>query len=133
MAKWKCEICGQEFDNYYAQGFNNKIYCPLCYFKQENIELKEELKKNKEDLREANKKILEYIDLLNTILDFDFFESQCPLNFGYVKNSNEDKAQDIFYNDNGAWCEKYCNDNYNKCWLKYFMELQRLNDEKEMK
>lgn len=43
MAKWKCEICGNEFENFHAQGFDNKIYCPLCYFKKENQELKLEL------------------------------------------------------------------------------------------
>lgn len=43
MAKWKCEICGNEFDNFHAQGFDNKIYCPLCYFKKENQELKKQL------------------------------------------------------------------------------------------
>lgn len=41
MAKWKCEICGNEFNNFHAQGFDNKIYCPLCYFKKENQELKQ--------------------------------------------------------------------------------------------
>lgn len=40
MSKWKCEICGAEFENFHAQGFDNKIYCPLCYFKKENQELK---------------------------------------------------------------------------------------------
>lgn len=44
MAKWKCEICGNEFDNFHAQGFDNRIYCPLCYFKKENQELKSQLK-----------------------------------------------------------------------------------------
>jgi len=39
----KCEICGNEFDNFHAQGFDNKIYCPLCYFKKENQELKSQL------------------------------------------------------------------------------------------
>ena len=39
MSKWKCEICGNEFENFHAQGFDNKIYCPLCYFKKENQEL----------------------------------------------------------------------------------------------
>ena len=43
MAKWKCEVCGNEFENFHAQGFDNKIYCPLCYFKKENQELKLEL------------------------------------------------------------------------------------------
>lgn len=49
MAKWKCEICGNEFDNFHAQGFDNKIYCPLCYFKKENQELKEENKQLKDN------------------------------------------------------------------------------------
>ena len=44
MAKWKCEICGNKFDNFHAQGFDNKIYCPLCYFKKENQELKKKYK-----------------------------------------------------------------------------------------
>ena len=34
VSKWKCEICGNEFDNFHAQGFDRKIYCPLCYFKK---------------------------------------------------------------------------------------------------
>ena len=43
MAKWKCEVCGNEFENFHAQGFDNKIYCPLCYFKKENQELQKQL------------------------------------------------------------------------------------------
>ena len=35
MSKWKCDICGTEFDNFQAQGFDNKIYCPLCFYKHE--------------------------------------------------------------------------------------------------
>ena len=52
MAKWRCEICGNEFENFHAQGFDNKIYCPLCYFKKENQMLKEKLDKyeNPEDM-----------------------------------------------------------------------------------
>lgn len=46
--KWKCDICGKEFDNFHAQGFNNKIYCPLCFFKEENRQLKSTL----EEIRE---------------------------------------------------------------------------------
>ena len=34
VSKWKCEICGNEFENSHAEGFDNKIYCPLCYFKK---------------------------------------------------------------------------------------------------
>lgn len=43
MSKWKCEICGKEFENFHAQGFDNKIHCPLCYFKRENKDLKQAL------------------------------------------------------------------------------------------
>lgn len=43
MSKWKCEVCGNEFQNFHAQGFDNKIYCPLCFFKRENQELKKQL------------------------------------------------------------------------------------------
>ena len=43
MSKWKCEICGNEFENFHAQGFDRKIHCPLCYFKKENQELKKQL------------------------------------------------------------------------------------------
>ena len=54
MAKWKCEICGNEFDNFHAQGFDNKIYCPLCYFKKENQELKEENKQLKGKIKKLS-------------------------------------------------------------------------------
>lgn len=30
----KCEMCGSNLENFHAQGFDNKIYCPLCYFKK---------------------------------------------------------------------------------------------------
>lgn len=69
MSKWKCEICGNEFENFHAQGFDNKIYCPLCYFKKENQKLEtekeqlnslvnscqEEIRRLKKQLEEKNK------------------------------------------------------------------------------
>ena len=45
MCKWKCDICKKEFDNFHAQGFDNKIYCPLCFFKEENRRLKARIEK----------------------------------------------------------------------------------------
>ena len=39
MSKWKCEICGSGFDNFQALKFDNKKYCPLCYFKQLSADL----------------------------------------------------------------------------------------------
>ena len=60
VSKWKCEICKKEFDNFHAQGFDNKIYCPLCFFKektnrleQENARLKDKLK-NIEKILDSN-------------------------------------------------------------------------------
>ena len=54
MSKWKCEICGVEFENFHAQGFDNKIYCPLCYFKRENQELKKQLEEINNFINKAN-------------------------------------------------------------------------------
>ena len=48
MSKWKCEICEKEFDNFHAQGFDNKIYCPLCFFKEKTNRLEKENQKYKE-------------------------------------------------------------------------------------
>lgn len=58
MSKWKCEICGVEFENFHAQGFDNKIYCPLCYFKRENQELKKQL----EEKENQQKVFVEYLE-----------------------------------------------------------------------
>lgn len=63
-------------------------------------------------------------DLIDTILNFSFFKGECPLNFGFENNTNEDKSQSIFYEN--EWCENNCNDNYKDCWLKYFKKLQEL-------
>ena len=72
------------------------------------------------ELQEENKQLKNLIDI---ILNFSFFKEECPLNFGFEDNSKEDKAQNIFYND--EYCENNCDDNYKDCWLKYFKELQK--------
>lgn len=72
-----------------------------------------------EELKQENKLLK---DLIDTILNFSFFKEECPLNFGFENNTNEDKSQSIFYED--QWCENNCDDNYKDCWLKYFKELQ---------
>ena len=71
-------------------------------------------------LKKENKQLK---DLIDTILNSSFFTEECPLNFGF-ENTNEDKSQSIFYED--QWCENNCNDNYKDCWLKYFKKLQEL-------
>lgn len=70
---------------------------------------------------EENKRLKDLIDI---ILNFSFFKGECPLNFGFENNTNEDKSQSVFYED--EWCENNCNDNYKNCWLKYFKKLQEI-------
>lgn len=83
MSKWKCEICNSSFENFDARGFDNKIYCPLCYYKKlykdtelererlkqaakddyENYqEIMAQLSTEKEELQQRNDKAIEYIE-----------------------------------------------------------------------
>ena len=48
VSKWKCEVCGNEFENFHAQGFEHKIYCPLCFFKEKTNRLEKENARLKE-------------------------------------------------------------------------------------
>lgn len=73
------------------------------------------------DTLEENKRLN---NIINTMLDFNFFKEECPLNFGYTEKCDEEKAQDVFYEDD--YCEENCNDDYKKCWLKYFERLQEI-------
>ena len=57
MSKWKCEICEKEFDNFHAQGFEHKIYCPLCFFKEKTNRLEKENTRLKEVIEEAKDRI----------------------------------------------------------------------------
>ena len=68
MSKWKCEICGSEFENYHAQGFDNTIYCPLCYFKKlyKDTELeREKLQTQLQQKENIIKEVREYIESYN--------------------------------------------------------------------
>ena len=94
----------------------------ILIYSQEDLDLILELEKQEnEELQQENKQLK---DLIDTILNFSFFKEECPLNFGFENNTNEDKSQSIFYED--EWCENNCNDNYKDCWLKYFKKLQEL-------
>ena len=55
MSKWKCEICEKEFDNFHAQGFEHKIYCPLCFFKEKTNRLEKENERLKDKLNDIEK------------------------------------------------------------------------------
>lgn len=66
-------------------------------------------------------------NIIDTMLEFNFFKEECPLNFGFG-DEKEEKAQDVFYEDD--YCEENCNDIYKKCWMKYFEKLQELKENK---
>lgn len=72
MSKWKCEICGNEFDNFHAQGFNSKIYCPLCFFKEKTNRLEKEnarLKKNNMSMQEEMARTWKKADLYKEVIE----------------------------------------------------------------
>ena len=75
MSKWKCGICGSEFENYHAQGFDDIIYCPLCYFKEiyKREQKKTKLLQNQLQQKEnIIKEAIEYHDnCVNNLLDLD--------------------------------------------------------------
>ena len=107
----KCEICGKEILRD-SQCINYKYYHNDCI----------------EKLLQENKKLK---GLINTILNFPFFKEECPLGYGFEDNSKEDEAQNIFYSD--EYCENTCNNNYKDCWLKYFKELQEIEQGSDSK
>lgn len=76
------------------------------------------------DLKYAKEEIERLNNIINTILEFDFFKNNCPLDFSYTEKCDEDEAQNVFYED--AYCEENCSNEFKKCWLKYFEELQEL-------
>ena len=75
-------------------------------------------------IKELQQEKQELKNLIDIILNFSFFKEECPLNLGFEKDTNEDKAQDVF-NEN-EYCENICNNNFKKCWLKYFERLREL-------
>lgn len=108
-----------------------KITHAIRELQQENKILKENAENNDKVVDKVNwenmllkKENKQLKDLIDTILNFSFFKEECPLNFGFGNNTNEDKSQSIFYED--QWCENNCDDNYKDCWLKYFKKLQEL-------
>lgn len=92
-----------------------------CDFKKQinPFELYNDYEKQQQEIDRLNK-------IIDTILDFSFFQEECPLCIDF-NDKNEDKSQLIFYNE--GYCEKECCNDYKKCWLKYFKRLQELKEE----
>ena len=68
MSKWKCEICEKEFDNFHAQGFDNKIYCPLCFFKEKTNRLEKENARLKDKLKDLE----EWLEAMASMYDDEY-------------------------------------------------------------
>ena len=66
--------------------------------------------------------------LVDTILESSWFDSDCPMDFSFSLDSDEDKAQDKFFEKN--YCEKNCDDNYKECWRRYFKILKNIKEGK---
>lgn len=66
--------------------------------------------------------------LTDTILESSWFDNDCPMGFSFSLDSDEDKAQDKFFEKN--CCEKNCDDNYKECWKKYFEILKNIKEDK---
>ena len=105
MSKWKCEICGVEFENFHAQGFDNKIYCPLCYFKRENQELKKQLEEinnfiNKANFANIEQLMLDYCAKTEEQKEFiDWLENEIE-NCKYGEENYADGDDMSYYNEN---------------------------------
>ncbi len=83
MSKWKCEICGNGFDNFQAQEFDNKIYCPLCYFKKLSADLQI---KNEELKNQLEKSKNRYVNRLNNLLAEDVVPDEEDFYFSEIEN-----------------------------------------------
>ena len=79
MSKWKCEVCGNEFENFHAQGFDNKIYCHLCFFKRENQALKKQLEEYK-----ATNEVLSHELTKDKVLQQDCLTTCCGIPIGDI-------------------------------------------------
>ena len=65
VSKWKYEICEKEFENFHAQGFEHKIYCPLCFFKEKTNRLEKENSRLKDKIEKAFKIVDDKLTNLN--------------------------------------------------------------------
>lgn len=99
---------------------NEEIIKSLTIIEEEEYRVKRDI----EIIHKAKEEIERLNNIIDTILNFNFFKDECPLNFGYTEKCDEEEAQNVFYEDD--YCEENCDDNYKKCWLKYFNKLQEL-------
>ena len=96
MSKWKCVICGNEFENYHAQGFDNKIHCPLCYFKKENQSLKKQLKESKDNYNCLLKQKEQFEYIMSKQVDYQYQQKEF---IEYMNKTIEELECDDVYDE----------------------------------
>ena len=108
---------------------NNYLKERVEYLERSNNRREDEIISLRDELVSANdtSELERCSQMIDTILNFGFLKEECPLNFGFSTGSDELKAQDIFYSDEGEWCE-HCADDYKQCWIKYFEELMKIKN-----
>lgn len=110
----KCKLYDEEYETFLKENeYMKHIAKDFERLQQENKQLQE--------------KIFQLENLVDVILSSYIFENMCPLELFLEKNLKEKKARCIFYLKND--CEKNCDDDFKKCWLKYFKNLQELENE----
>lgn len=128
--KRECESCIKRKTPYCPTSMECMATDDMPYYQnrimllEENQQLKRNCDIGNENLNFYREEYKELEELLNTILNFKFFKNECPLNLCFERDTNEDKVQDVFYEN--EYCENTCNDDYAKCWLKYFERLKEL-------
>ena len=124
-----CAMCHNYLDSTCLK-FNNltKVeFDKLTKYLKDNLLDYEDITMENNYLKERVEYLESCSQMIDTILNFVFFKEECPLNFGFSTGSDELKAQDIFYSDEGEWCE-HCTDDYKQCWIKYFEELMKIKN-----
>ena len=119
MSKWKCDICKKEFDNFHAQGFDGKIHCPLCFFKEENRRLKD--------------KINTYEHPENLTLMFMYCDEKAKDKINQLKEVIEEVRE--YIEKNLSFCENDSQGIYEKCNIRIASDrklLQILDRAKEI-
>ncbi len=99
------------------------------YYNKKIGELYAVIENQEKIIRDLQEEKIKLENLLDTILTYHLFSDTCPLEFGFEKDSLQDKAQNVFYEDDGEYCEKNCDDCYKKCWLKFFKKIMELKGE----
>lgn len=113
-------IKNKDYSTYYRRKVDGMAIDNDILKNEDNLYITTSKKYN--SLQQENKQLKE---LISTILNWNIFNGECPMNFAYDKNTIEDKAQEVFFQDDN-YCENNCDEDCKKCWLKYFNKMQEL-------